>query len=520
MERGTYERLSGLDEAFLAFETPTTYMHVAVSAVFETGSLGTGNGGVDIKRIRAHVGSRLRFIPRYRQRIHLAPLTGDAIWVDDDDFDLGYHVRHCSLPRPGGERQMQLRVAEILERPLDRSRPLWEIWIIEGLAGGRFAMVAKVHHCMVDGIAGIDILAALLGTEPTDEVEKAERWTPRPPPSERELMRDEIRRRTRASIGVARRLRSALQQPAKASREVGTRAAAIWRLVTAGVRGAPATPFNDEIGAHRRVDWLAMDLAEVRELKTRLGATLNDIVLATVAGAARRFLQHRRHDTAIEDFRVLVPVSTRATAEQGALGNRVSIWVVPLPVNHADPLAQVAVVRETTLGLKDSNQAAGAEAITQAVEWTGAGVRNLLARLIHKSHQYNLIVTNVPGPSVPFYLLGARMVSVYPHVPLFENQGLGIALLSYDGKLYWGLTADWNLLPDIGHFARALSESFQELRLAAGLDAEAAPAPTLISEPPVAKPNGHAARMTRRRPSGRRTTPTRLSEARAASSNR
>src|SRR5512144_2084697 len=206
MRASFYERLTALDQSFLAFETPNASMHVALTAIFEPGSLSTPQGGIDVDRIRRHIAARLRFIPRYRQRLMYTPVMSDAIWVDDDHFDLGYHVRHASLPRPGGERQLQRRCAEILERPLDRQHPLWEVWIIEGLSGGRFAMLAKVHHCMVDGIAGVDILAALLGTEPCESLEPIEPWAPRPMPSDRDLLRDEVRRRTRASLELVQTL--------------------------------------------------------------------------------------------------------------------------------------------------------------------------------------------------------------------------------------------------------------------------------------------------------------------------
>jgi len=469
MAARSYERLSGLDGSFLAFETPTTYMHVAVTAVFEVGPTATPQGGVDIRRIRAHIASRLHLIPRYRQRVRHIPLVNDAVWVDDDEFDLSYHVRHTSLPRPGGERQLQRLCAEILERPLDRRRPLWEVWIIEGLVGGRFAMLAKVHHCMVDGIAGVGLLAALLSMEPDTKVEKAERWVPRREPSERELLRDEINRRANASMRVARGLRRALQSPRRAGRVLRKRAGAVWGLMNAGLSGAPPLPFNKPISPHRRVDWLSFDLATVKQVKTHFGGTINDVVLATVAGAVRKFLEQRRQDVSSPELRVVVPVSVRTADERGAMGNRVSVWVVSLPLDEHDARFRMATVCESTAGLKENEQSLGAEVLTQAAEWTTANLLNLAVRFINRSSQYNLIVTNVPGPPVPFYLLGSRMLSVYPHVPLFENQGLGVALLSYAGNLYWGLTGDWDQVPDLQMFTKVVAESFSELCEVAGV---------------------------------------------------
>jgi diacylglycerol O-acyltransferase / wax synthase len=494
MRASFYERLSALDQSFLAFETPNAYMHVAITAVFEPRSLATEQGGVDIERIRRHIAARLALIPRYRQRLMYTPVSSDAIWVDDDRFDLGFHVRHASLPRPGGERQLQRRCAEILERPLDRRRPLWEIWVIEGLSDGRFALLAKVHHCMVDGIAGVDILAALLGTEPCETPETAATWTPRPMPGDRELLRDELRRRARASLDLVRGLREAARAPRQAGRNLGERAGAFMRLL--GHLGqAPSTPFNQPIGPHRRVDWLSMELATIKAIRNRLGGTINDVVLTTVAGAVGKFLARRR--VTLEGvFRTVVPVSVRAADERGVPGNRVSVWLTTLPVRESDARRRLAAVRAMTLQLKDDNDAMGAELITRAAEWTTANVINLATQFINSARRFNLIVTNVPGPPVPFYLLGAPMVAAYPHLPLFENQGLGVALFSYVGRLYWGVGADWNQMPDLSEFMGDIAESFDELCAAADVPAvvpsASAPAPAPVRRPRLTVHRGAA----------------------------
>jgi len=471
-----YERLSALDQTFLALETPNAYMHVAITAIFEPGNLSTPQGGVDIDRIRQHIAARLRFIPRYRQRLEMLPMGG-PIWVDDARFDLNFHVRHGSLPRPGGERQLQRRCAEILERALDRRRPLWEIWIIEGLEDGRFAMLAKVHHCMVDGIAGIDILAALLGTEPTDALEAIEPWAPRPQPAERVLFRDEVRRRARASVNAVFGLADALRAPRETSRAVGGHASAMYRLMRE-LGSAPATPFNQPIGPHRRVDWLATDFADIKAIRNSLGGTMNDVVLTTVAGAVGSLLSRRRAPLDGE-FRTVVPVSVRTADERGVPGNRVSLWLANLPVHERNARRRLEAVREVTARLKAEQEERSAEIVTQAADWTTSNVINLAARLINSARRFNMIVTNVPGPPVPFYLLSAKMVAGYPHLPLFENQGLGVALLSYAGTLYWGIAGDWNQMPDLGEFIGALRDAFDELRAEA-----AALAPQASSGPP------------------------------------
>jgi len=464
-----YVRLSGLDHAFLHFETPAAYMHVALTGVFEAGSLARPDGGIEIERVRAHVASRLHLLPRYRQRLHYVPLTNDPVWVDDDGFELDYHVRHSHLPRPGSDAQLKTFVSRVLERPLDRKRPLWEMWFIEGLSGGRFAMLCKVHHCMVDGIAGIELLAALMSPVPDTRIERPQPWAPQPVPSTAQLLRDDFRRRADASLDA---VRSVPELVAGGSRTgVGARLGSLWGFVRSGVQNASATPFNGPIGPHRRVEWLGFDLAEMKQIKTRLGGTLNDVVLATVAGAIRRYLGH--HGASVEDgeFRALIPVSTRTTGEQGTPGNRVSAWIAPLPLDEVRPRVRFDRICALTAAYRDNHEERGAEVLTSTAEWTTALPLAAAVRLISRTRAFNIIVTNVPGPPVPFYLLDAPMTSAYPHVPLFENQGLGIALLSYAGRLYFGLVGEWDLLPDVDRLAAWIEASYAELREAAELPA-------------------------------------------------
>jgi diacylglycerol O-acyltransferase / wax synthase len=460
-----YERLSGLDHAFLHFETQATYMHVALTAIFDAGSLARSGGGIDIERVRAHVASRLHLLPRYRQRLHHVPLTNDPVWVDDDAFELEFHVRHSHLPCPGSDAQLKTLVARILERPLDRKRPLWEMWFVEGLPGGRFAMLCKVHHCMVDGIAGIELLAALLSPTPSRDVERQRPWTPRTLPGTTQLLRDEMRRRTDASLGFVRGLGGAL-----ASGD-GGQLASLWGFVRSGVRSAAATPFNATVGPHRRVEWLTFDLDEMKAVKKSLGGTLNDLVLATVAGAMRRYLTQHGALAPGSEFRALIPVSTRRSNARGEVGNQVSAWIAPLPLDDASPRERFSRIRSLTADYRDHHEERGAQLLTETAEWTTALPLAVAVRLIGRTRAFNVIVTNVPGPPVPFYLLDAVMVSGYPHVPLFENQGLGIALLSYAGRFTFGLIGEWDLLPDIERLAGCIEAAYAELREAAGVAA-------------------------------------------------
>jgi len=456
-----YDRLSALDNSFLAFEDATTHMHVAATAIFESGPLALPNGGIDIARIDDYILSRIDRIPRYRQRLKYVPIEGHPVWVDDDRFNLRYHVRHSGLPRPGGERQLKRLSARILSQQLDRGKPLWEVWIIEGLENDRFALVSKTHHCMIDGVAGVDILSVLLDPDPNATTEETVPWIPRPAPTRFQLFRDESTRLAAAPLAA---LNKVLRNPTKAISDLRNSVEAMAETLSAGLEGCSPTPFNRPIGPHRRFDWLTLDLADVREIKNRLGGSVNDVVLATVSGAVRRFLRKRRVNVDCINFRAFVPVSVRTPGERHKLGNRVAAWITRLPVDEADAYARLARVQEATANLKQSKQALGAEVLSRVTGWTPSTILSLATRISTRVLPFNLVVTNVPGPQVPLYLLGSRLVEIYPQVPLFYNQGLGVALFSYAGKLCWGFAAAWDQLPDLHDFVTATEDSFSELR--------------------------------------------------------
>ena len=478
---GQHTRLSGLDQSFLHFETPNAYMHVALTAVFEPGSLSVEDG-IDFASIKSHIASRLHLIPRYRQRLGFTPLMNEPMWVDDGDFDLDYHVRHSHLPKPGTEAQLKTLVARLLERPLDRRRPLWEATFIEGLPGGRFAMLIKIHHCLVDGIAGMDILAALLDPAPVTRIEPPRPWAPTPPPSAASLIADEIRHRGGASLALLQRLPGLV---AGGGVDLGTRIAGLLGLLRTGLRRVTTSPINREIGPHRRVEWVSFDLDEVKEIRRRLGGTVNDVVLAIVSGGLRRMHRWMRADTD-GDFRVLVPVSTRTTSERGETGNRVSAWIANLPLDEEDVLARFRRIAATTASLRNNQEAQSTSLLVETAEWTPPIAIAMSIRLIRQVRLFNLIVTNIPGPAFPLYLLDAPMVAGHPHVPLFDNQGLGLALLSYAGRLSLGLVADWDVVHDLAQVADWMDASFSELRAAAGVAAESSESPApLASEPLV-----------------------------------
>ncbi len=468
-----YERLSQLDNSFLVYEGPTSPMHVACTQIYEAAPLRGPGGALDIDRLRDYVESRLHLIPRYRQRLAYVPFENHPVWVDDARFNLLYHVRHTRLPKPGDERSLKRLAGRLLSQALDRGKPLWELWVIEGLERDRFALLTKTHHCMIDGISGVDLLSVLMTERPTDAIEPPPAWSPRPAPTAGQLVASELLRSARTPLELARAALRIARDEDHARHELGERALALGRLLESGFANASNTPLNQPIGPHRRVDWLRMDLGAIRAVKERLGGSVNDVVLAITAGAVRRFLrENRATDVNGLDFRVMAPVSMRSQEQRGTLGNRVAAWIVPLPIGEPDPTRRLELVRETTERLKRTKQALGAETLTQVTEWTGPTLLTLGARLMTWGTPFNLVVTNVPGPRAPLFLLGARMLEAHPMVPLLGNLSLGIALFSYCGALSWGLSADWDLVPDLHDFVRAIERSFRELRRAAGVETQ------------------------------------------------
>ncbi len=469
----SYDRLTQLDNSFLVYEDaqPECAMHVASTQIHDARPLRLDDGALDIERIQEYVLSRLDRIPRYRQRLARTPIEGHPVWVDDPTFNIRYHVRHSRLPHPGNERQLKRMVGRIFSQRLDREKPLWELWVIEGLEGDRIAVHSKVHHCMVDGVSGSELISALLTSEPQEKPDPIRRWQPRAQPGAVALAAGEVARVVSAPARLASELGRVLRDEDDARHQLQERLGALGEMLR-DMSGAQALPFNEPIGPHRRLDWTPTQLSEVKEVRRAVGGTVNDVVLAVTAGAVRRFLSHDR-GLPVNGLclRVMAPVSVRSDDERGDLGNRVSAWNLDLPIDEPDPLARLEAVCRATDEMKKSKRAQGAEILTQATEWTGSGLLSLGARLAVLGTPFNLVVTNVPGPRVPLFLMEAALLEIHPHVPLMGAMGLGIALFSYDGVLSWGFSADWDQLPDLHDMVRATEHSFAELRKAAGLAA-------------------------------------------------
>ena len=470
MSEPFYEPLSYLDSSFLALETRTTHMHVAAVALFDAGPLRVGEGGIDIARIREHIGSKLQYIPRYRQRLGYVPYNRSPVWIDDDSFNFDYHVRHTSLPRPGTDAQLRSLAGRIVSQQLDRAKPLWELWVVEGLEGDRFAIIAKIHHCMIDGISGVDLTTILLNIVPTAEIEDTPEWHPRPAPNGTQLAVAEIARTARRTIDQLGSATDLVKEGRDLVGSVLRRLSAVKSSLDAGwLTPAGRTPLNPEIGPNRRFDWTEIPLDEVKAVKNALGGTLNDVVLATVAGAIRHFLEVERHfSTAEIEFRVMAPVSVRKADQRGQMGNQVAMWLVNLPVSEPDPVKRLRAIADETATLKRDNHALGAATLVELSRGTPLPLLSLANRLVGSAvRPFNMTVTNVPGPQFPMYLLESKMLANYPIVPLWQQHGVGIALFSYDGRLLWGIHADYDALPDSDDFISSIHHSFDLLKNAA-----------------------------------------------------
>jgi WS/DGAT/MGAT family acyltransferase len=388
--------------------------------------------------------------------------------VDDPRFKLDFHLRHTALPKPGSEAQLKRLAARIMSQPLDRARPLWETWVIEGLDGGsRFALVTKIHHCMIDGSSGVDLAHILLSpSAEAPEPAGVPDYIPRPAPSRAQLWRDETARRIALPSQVIRQVREFAQQVPDLREELRVRGRALLKLIGTGTK-AHETPMNGKIGPHRHFDWIDVPLDGLKALRRALGCTINDIVLTAVTGAVREYLLYRGVQPERIEFRVSAPVSLRGEKERGRLGNRVSSWIVPLPIREAEPRRQLAEILRQTQALKETRQALGVEMMMQVAEWTPSILLSLGARAM--SGPVNTIVTNVPGPQFPLYLQGARLRAIYPQAPLLDGMGLAIGLISYDGRVHWGVISDPDLVPDSDVFVELLQASLRRVAELAGL---------------------------------------------------
>jgi diacylglycerol O-acyltransferase / wax synthase len=491
------DRLSSTDASFLHQEGPTSHMHIGGVLIFQ----GPAPEFTDyVNQVR----SRLDLVPRYRQKLATPPLeTGRPLWVDDPDFNIEYHVRHTALPSPGTEEQLFLLASRVASQQLDRDKPLWENWLVEGLEGDRFALISKAHHALVDGVSGVDLATVLLDLEPnppardTDELEP---WKPRREPSSAELVAAGARGMFGMVAGLATRAVSAATRPVSSFGKLRDAAEGVGEIAWAGLNPAPETPLNVEIGPHRRYAVVRHQLADYKAVKDAFGGTVNDVVLTVVSGALARWMQSRGLRTEGLEMRALVPVSVRTDAHRGTLGNQLAAMRAPLPLYIHDPVSRLAFVRRAMDGLKESKQAVGAETLAAVNNLAPPTILAEASRLNFSTRLFNLLVTNIPGPQVPLYVLGRQLEDLFPLAFLPKNHALAVAIMSYNGGLDYGLLGDYDALPDIDVIAEGIDASLKEL-----LDAvERARARK------TAAGNGEARREQARNRQGRNGGPTKI----------
>ncbi|HEU0132652.1 MAG TPA: wax ester/triacylglycerol synthase family O-acyltransferase [Mycobacteriales bacterium] len=455
------DRLSPLDVSFLYLEGETTPMHVGGVCVLDPPP-----EGFDYDRLVRIISDRIALVPRYRQKIRWVPgHVGNPVWVDDPDFDVTYHVRRSALPKPGTEEQLKELTARVQSRRLDRSRPLWEIYLVEGLADGRIAIITKTHHAMVDGISAVDIGAVILDlTREPRETPPAE-WDPEPEPSGLSLLADAVGNAVRKPGELVNAARNGVADARRVASRAAGLAAGLASAVRSTARSAPDSPLNAEIGAQRRFAMARTELDDYKRVRKEHGGTVNDVVLATVTGALRTWLLTRGESVNDRTVRAMVPVSVRTDDEQGALGNRVSAYFVDLPVGEPSPVLRLHQVSYAMSGHKESGQSIGAEALVGFAGFVAPTLHALGARVAAglSRRLFNVVVTNVPGPQIPLYAAGAEMREVFPVVPLAKGQAVSIGLTSYNGGVYYGLNADRDAMPDVDVLAQCIEEALAEL---------------------------------------------------------
>ena len=463
-------RLTGLDAVWLYLETATSHMHVGSVLVLDPS---TAPDPLTRDKALDYVGERLHVAPSFRRRVATVPFRLDhPMWIEDPDFDLHYHVRRAALPAPGGMAELAEYAGDVMSRRLDRSRPLWELHFVEGLEGGRMAVVTKTHHAAVDGVSGAELLAAILQQSPDQPPPPAppQPWQPEPEPSDLRLL-----------LMAAWRMAATPAGALRATRRTVRAAARVVRVRTGGTMGkepppapfaAPATPLNGSIGPHRVMSLTEQSLDSVKSIKRAFGGTVNDVILAAVAGSLRRYLLGRG-EPADRPLVGMVPISVRtpgSTSAEGPGGNQVSAMLVDLPADEPDPVQRLRRVSKGTAGAKQQHGALGAETLQGLAELTPAGVASLAARVYTRMrgadrHRpiWNVIVSNVPGPRVPLYFAGAKLEAMYPIGPVHEMCGLNITLFSYQDMVYVGLNADRGLVPDVSDLGAGICEEIADL---------------------------------------------------------
>jgi WS/DGAT/MGAT family acyltransferase len=429
-------------------------------------------------------------IPRYRQRLATVPLEGHPVWVDDEHFHLDYHVRHVALPHPGSDEQLKALAGRLMSQQLDRAKPLWELNIVEGLANGGFAIITKIHHCMIDGISGIDLMAVILDFAEEVVIPDPVPWKPRPAPNGTELAMREVARVLSSAVANVSDIARMSEGIGSTTEEWRRRFRASMASLGSGwLTPTGKTPLNGAIGPGRSFEWLDLPLAEIKTIKSDHKATVNDVMLTIVAGGVRSYLMSEGGMTEEElvetEFRIMAPVSVRTRDERGTMGNKVAMWLLTLPIGEPDPAKRLVAVREATKELKETEQALGASTIVSLSTGAPATLVSMAARLASRARPFNMTVTNVPGPQFPLYMAGSPMLATYPLVPLWQSHGAGIAMFSVNGSVDVGINMDRTVIEYPGRLAPSIMESYEELLAAPAAVAEEPPRPKAKKMPPM-----------------------------------
>jgi len=457
------DRLSAVDASFLHQEGDATHMHIGAIAQFAAGAPPYAD-------LVEHIRGRLHLVPRYRQKLAVPPgRFGRQRWIDDPRFNLSYHVRHTALPRPGDEERLLRLAGRIFSQRLDRSKPLWELWMVEGLEDGRWALISKTHHSLVDGVSGVDLTTMLFDLQPEPAPhDDPGVWVPQPEPSGAELAAASLTSAARRALGLPIRTAALAAQPSRAVAEARETFEGLAEVVRASMSSAPDTPLNVAISPHRRIAIAPARLDDFKLVKNAFGGTVNDVVLAVVAGALRDWLHSRGMRTEGLEMKACVPVSTRAPEHDGSLGNRITQLIAPLPIHLADPVERLRAVSAAMAGVKQSKQALGAELIAGAQDFAPPTILAQSSRMNFSTRFYNLLVTNIPGPQFPLYVLGRELEGMYPVAFLAGDRALAIAIMSYNGRMNFGLIGDFDAMADIDVVTEGITHALKELvRLAA-----------------------------------------------------
>jgi diacylglycerol O-acyltransferase len=466
------ETMSPLDASFLHIEDGVTHMHIGSVGIFE-------GPAPRADEVRAAITAHLPLVRRYRQKVRFVPLTlGRPAWVEDPHFNLDYHVRRTALPAPGGDEELRTLVGRVMSQQLDRTKPLWELWLAEGLDQGRWALISKTHHCMVDGVSATDLLSVLLDSERDPSPPVEDNWQPEPEPSGTSLVTHALVQRAISPYEATRTTLAALRGPRRLVQETVELARGLASLGQAATPGR-RTSLNGPIGPHRRWGWARSRLTDVKRIREAHGGTVNDVVLTAIAGGFRELLLARGDAVEGRMLRTLVPVSVRAQHERGTYNNKVSAMIAELPVGIGSPPERLDAIREQMEQLKRSGEAIAAERLTTLSGFAPAMFLALAGRLGTRVPQraINTVTTNVPGPQYPLYLCGRRMLEAFPFVPLGGHARIGVAIFSYDGGLNFGVTGDRDTAPDIEVLCAGIERSMAEL-MPAG-----APRPTRKTAP-------------------------------------